>query len=127
MKIISPAVHGVLDYLVALVLIVAPFVLHLGGESPVAFWLSLAAGVGLVVYSVLTNYRNSLVKLIPFKTHLIFDFSAGAVFVAAAFLIPAHGTAFTFFLVMGVAVMAVVLLTDPVVRPAPTVMGHAAS
>jgi len=126
LKIISPAVHGVLDYAVALVLIAAPFVLRFGEQSPLAFWLSLAAGLGLIAYSVLTDYRNSLVKFIPFRTHLVFDFSAGAVFVAAAFLAPFQGTAFIFFLVMGFSIMAVVLLTDPVARPSPA-MGRAAS
>jgi len=113
-RFISPAVHGVLDYVVAFVLVAAPFLLHFLVQSPLAFWLSVAAGTGLAAYSLLTNYPDSLVKFIPFRTHLVFDFSAGAVFVATALLAGLTGTPFLFLMVMGLSVMAVVLLTDPV-------------
>ena len=119
LRFISPAVHGVLDYVVAFSLVVAPFLLHFLPLSPLAFWLSVAAGAGLAAYSLMTNYPDSLVKFIPFKTHLLFDFSAGAVFVLTALLAGLTGTPFVFFMVMGLAVMAVVLVTDPAVRHVP--------
>ena len=113
LRFIPQAVHGALDYAVALTLLISPFLLHFSAQGPLAFWISVIAGAGLIGYSVLTDYRVSAVKLIPFKTHLVFDFFAGAVFVAVAALGPFHAPVSIFYLVMGAAVIAVVLLTDP--------------
>ena len=112
-RFLSPTVHGIFDYLAALALIAAPFVLGLGKISPLVYWLSVIAGVVLILYSLLTNYSYSLAKIIPFKVHLVLDLIAGIVFVAAPFVLGLVGLAKLYCLVMGIGVILVVAITRP--------------
>ncbi len=112
MKILNPAVHGILDYIAAGALIVAPFVLGLGEAGPVALYLSVVGGAGLIVYSLLTDYPNSVAKLIPFKTHLVLDSLAALVFLVVPFVLGFQGVVRIYYIVMGVGVLIVVALTN---------------
>lgn len=113
MRFIGNQVHGVIDYALALALIVLPFVLGFQAVSPIGHWLSVGAGAGLFVYSLLTGYSLSLQKLIPYGAHLVLDFAAGLVFLAAPFLFGFTGLVQTYYLVVGAAVVVVVLLSNP--------------
>lgn len=112
MKILNPKIHGILDYVAAGGLIVFPFLLDLGAAGPVALYLSVAGGIGLIVYSLLTDYTYAFANLIPFRTHLVLDCLAGAVFVIAPFVLGFAGTAKMYYIVMGVGVGLVVALTE---------------
>ena len=112
MRILNPAVHGILDYVAAAALIAAPFVLGLGEAGPVAMYLSVIGGVGLIVYSLLTDYAYSAAKLIPFKTHLVLDSLAGLLFIVVPFALGFEGVAKIYYIVMGVGVLIVVALTN---------------
>ena len=87
MKFLTPTLHGLGDYAAAIVLIAAPFILNLQEQSVIAHWASIAGGVGLILYSLLTDYTFSIAKVIPFKTHLIFDSLAGLALIALAILL----------------------------------------
>ena len=100
-RIISPSVHGVLDYMSAIVLILAPSVLELNEISPYAYWLSVIAGIILILYSLMTDYEFSIGMLIPLKTHLVIDFSAGVLFILWPFIFNFTGLALAYYLVMG--------------------------
>ncbi len=108
MQVITPTLHGALDYIAALALIVIPFILNFDGLS---LWLSVAGGAGLIIYSLLTDYALSLAKAIPFNIHIIFDSLAAAVFIAAPFILNFSGLAQIYYVVMGVGVLVVVALT----------------
>ena len=112
MKFISSTFHGYIDYATAVALIVATFLLKPAGAPEIAKWLSVAAGVGLIIYSLITDYSVSARKAIPFKTHLMLDFIAGVVFVAAPFVLGFAGITKIYYLVMGLAVIIVVLTTN---------------
>lgn len=108
MKILSPKIHGMLDYVAALALITAPLVT---GLTDGALWMSIAAGAGLILYSLITDYSASVAKLIPLRMHLILDTAAGLAFLIAPFVFGWAGAAFAYYLVMGSGVLLVVLLT----------------
>ena len=112
MKFLTPAIHGALDYLAAGGLIALPFLLGLGEDGPVALYLSVAGGIGLIVYSLLTDYAYSAAKVIPFKLHLILDSLAGGAFVVAPFLLGFDGLTRIYYIVMGIGVWLVVALTS---------------
>lgn len=112
MKILSPTIHGFIDYAAAVALIVAPFLVLPSGAPQIAVLLSVAAGAALIIYSLITDYSVSARKAIPFKVHLLIDFVAGAAFVVAPFILGFEGITQAYYLVMGAAVIAVVLLTD---------------
>ena len=110
-KFLSPAIHGLLDYAAALALIVLPFLLPFDGAPAAAVWLSVAAGVGLIGYSLLTDYAFGPFRLLSFRVHLLLDLAAALVFVAAPFVMGWQGLVLGYYLVMGSGVIAVVALS----------------
>lgn len=111
MRFITPSLHGILDYAAAIALIVLPFILGLEAQSALAHWISVIAGVGLVGYSLITQYAFSFAKLIPFKVHLILDIAAAVFFVAAPFILGFEGVVAIYYWVMGAGVVMVVALS----------------
>jgi hypothetical protein len=111
MKFISPKVHGVLDYSTAIVLIGAPFVLNFAEVSVAAAAIAVAAGSGLVVYSLLTAYSAGVRAVIPFRVHLVLDALAAVALLIVPFLFDFAGTPRVFYLVIGIAVLALVACT----------------
>lgn len=76
MRFIPTRVHGVLDYLVGVLLIFAPRIFGFqngGPEDRIPVFL----GVITILYSIFTRYELGLFKIIPFKTHLVLDFVSG--------------------------------------------------
>lgn len=119
-RILTPTIHGLLDYAAAGGLIALPFLLGLGAESPLATWLSVAAGVGLVGYSLATDYAFGAFGLVSFPAHLVLDVLAAVAFLAAPFVFGWDGLAFAYYLVMGTGVLVVVALSatdEPQARP----------
>ena len=111
-RFISPKVHGVLDYVAAAGLIGYPFLLDLGSSGPVALWFSVVAGVGLIAYSLLTDYAFSVSSVFSFKAHLWLDVIAGAAFIAAIFVFGFKGLTAGYYAVMGLGVFALVAVTN---------------
>jgi hypothetical protein len=111
-RIISPGVHGILDYVSAIVLILAPGVLAFDEISPFAYWLSVIAGCVLILYSLMTDYEFSIGMFIPLRIHLVLDFSAGILFILWPFIFDFTGLAMAYYLVMGFGILLVVALTQ---------------
>ena len=109
-RFLTPTLHGVLDYAAATGLIVLPFILGFGG---LALWLSVAGGIGLIGYSLLTDYAFSAAAIISFKTHLVLDLAAALSFAAAPFVFSWDGLIMGYYLVMAGAVVIVVALSQP--------------
>lgn len=82
MKVIPTKVHGVMDYLMGAILIVAPWLLGFarGGAET---WIPVALGASAILYSLFTDYELSISKSISMKTHLTLDVLSG-VFLAAS-------------------------------------------
>lgn len=113
MRILSAGLHGVIDYLAAIALIVAPFFLIPVEAGPIAKYLSVAAGSALILYSLITDYSASVRRLLPFTLHLVIDLLAGLAFVAAPFVLGFEGITALYYWVMGATVVLVVILTNP--------------
>ena len=115
LQFLTPRLHGLLDYAAAAGLIVFPFLLDLGAESPIALWLSVAAGAGLIGYSLLTDYAFSVASVIPYQLHLAFDVAAGLAFIAAPFVFGFSTLTSIYYFVMAAGVLLVVAASE---RPA---------
>lgn len=85
---IPTRIHGVLDYLVGLLLIVLPFLPGFPrvGKNAAAMWLPVALDAGALVYSLVTNYELGLLRLLPMPMHLAFDFLSGVLLAASPWL-----------------------------------------
>lgn len=118
MRFVNDKIHGVIDYVAAIALIAVPLAANFEAVSPVSHWLSIFAGAGLLLYSLLTSYTYSVTGVISFGLHLAFDFAAGLVFLAAPFAFGFGGFPRVFYLISGAAVVLLVIITDPRVESA---------
>lgn len=82
MKMIPRNVHGVIDYIVGLALIAAPWLFGFADYS-MATYVPVALGLGSLLYSLFTNYEMGLVRKIPFKVHLKMDILSGVILAAS--------------------------------------------
>jgi len=108
-RFLTPTTHSALDYAAAAGLITLPFLLGFGGLT---LWLSVAGGVGLIGYSLLTDYAFGVSSVLSFKTHLVLDLTAAAVFIAAPFVFGWTGLVMGYYFVMAGGVIVVVALTN---------------
>ena len=108
-QFLNPTLHGLLDYAAAAGLILLPVILGFDGLS---LWLSIAGGLGLIGYSLITDYAYGAASFVPFKAHLILDLSAAVAFIAAPFVFGWSGLVAGYYFVMAAGVVLVVALTD---------------
>lgn len=83
--LIPTRVHGMLDYGVGLLLVIAPWLFAFSGNSP-ATMIMVVMGLAAIVYSLLTNYELGAVHAIPMNGHLIIDLLSGLLLVASPWL-----------------------------------------
>jgi hypothetical protein len=77
--------HAVIDYLVGVLLILAPYLLGFATGGP-AQMVPMVLGAGIIVYSLLTRYELSLAKVIPYRAHLVIDLLGGLLLAASPWL-----------------------------------------
>ncbi|HWZ15875.1 MAG TPA: hypothetical protein VNW95_11625 [Mucilaginibacter sp.] len=110
MKIISPKLHGIIDYLVVAFLLASPSIFGFMGH--VALFTYALAGVHLLL-TILTNYSAGIVKIIPLPVHGLIEFIVGLLLIIMAFtLLNNHPDVKHFYTVFGAAILVVFLITD---------------
>ncbi|MBW1294856.1 hypothetical protein [Aquimarina litoralis] len=110
MKFVTKRIHAFLDYPVAIALMALPFLLNLGQSNPLALWLSVATGVAALLLTILTDHHLGVVRVIPYKGHLLVDFLVAIVFVIAPFIFSFEGIDAYYYWINGAAVLTVVSL-----------------
>jgi hypothetical protein len=104
--------HGVIDYLLGLLLLFSPWLFgfhtrHIDATMAVCF------GAGILLYSLLTNDETGVVRLLPFPFHVFLDVLAGVALIFS-FIIYGTGLAASIvFAVVGLLEFALVILTQP--------------
>lgn len=76
MKVINTKTHGLLDYLMGIILIASPWIFGFA-DNDTAKWIPIILGIGMLLYSLMTNYEMGMSKTISMKTHLTLDIIAG--------------------------------------------------
>ncbi len=110
MKILSTKAHGILDYLMSLLVIASPWLFNFaadGAETSVPVVL----GVVTILYSLITNYEYSIATIIPFRTHLVLDTLCGMLLAASPWLFGFNDVVYLPHLVLGVAELAAVAMS----------------
>lgn len=97
---IPTRVHGVLDYFIGALLIVAPWVLGFASNGP-ATWVPVILGASVIVYSALTRYEVGLVKAIPMPVHLVLDGLGGLLLIASPWIFQFDGEVWAPHVVVG--------------------------
>jgi hypothetical protein len=76
MHIVPVRIHCVLDYLVGVLLLAAPWLFGFADGGP-AQWVAIVVGAVIIVYSLLKDYELGLATAIPLPVHLGLDVVAG--------------------------------------------------
>src|SRR3712207_2800419 len=108
---VPPIVHGVLDYVLACVLIAAPFVLTFDEDAPTA--VAIAAGLVVLLLAAFTAWTTGIVKSIPVVAHATLDYLLGILLIISPFLLAFNDddTASAFFVVLGIALLLLTVAT----------------
>jgi hypothetical protein len=85
MRFLSTKTHGVIDYLVGLLLIAAPWIFGFA-RGGIETWIFIICGAGALMYSLITNYEMGAVKMIPMPVHLLLDAMSGIVLAVSPWL-----------------------------------------
>ena len=110
MRFIPTRVHGVLDYLVGILLIAAPWLLGFA-DNTAQTYVPVALGIMALVYSLCTNYELGAYKGISMKTHLTLDFLSGAFLAASPWLFNFDDRVYMPHLILGIFEMGAALMT----------------
>ena len=105
--------HMAGEPLLVALLIAAPFLLGFDDEgAPTA--VSILLGVLVLVVAASTDWRLSLVRVIPIRLHALADAGLGALLIASPFIFGFSdvGSATAFFIVMGVVAILSFLGTE---------------
>jgi hypothetical protein len=76
MRFIPTNVHGIADYVIGLLLVAAPWLLgfYAGGAESL---VPIVLGIGVIGYSIFTDYEAGAIRTIPMRTHLGLDVAIG--------------------------------------------------
>jgi hypothetical protein len=113
MRFIPTRYHAPLDYIVGAVLIAAPWIFQFS-DSGAATAVSIVLGVGLIAYSLVTNYELGVWRVAPMAVHNLIDIVAGALLALSPWLFgyaDEGANAWVPFVVIGVAAVFLGLTT----------------
>ena len=77
MRFIPTKFHAPLDYIVGVALIAAPWIFQFS-EHTAATIVPIVLGIGLIAYSLITDYELGVWKIAPMAVHNLIDIVAGA-------------------------------------------------
>lgn len=110
MKIISSKIHAILDYVIAIFLIVIPNLIHL---SNFATAFSITLGIIHLILTFVSNFKGGVIKLVPFPVHGTIELIESLTLVVLSFTIfGANKTDHFYFAGLAIALFATFILTD---------------
>jgi hypothetical protein len=111
MRIIPTKVHGVLDYLVGLLLIAAPWAFGFA-QGGAETWVPVVLGAGALVYSLITDYELGVVRAISMRTHLVLDAMSGLLLLASPWIFGFADRVYVPHVVLGAFEILAALMTQ---------------
>lgn len=110
MRFIPTKPHGYLDYIMAVVLITAPWIFgfNRGGAET---WVPVILGAGVIVYSLLTDYELGASPQISMRTHLLLDLAQGIFLAVSPWLFNFDDHVYLPHLILGIAEIGASLCT----------------
>ena len=107
------AVHAMTEPVIALLLILAPFIFGFS-DNDTATIVSIAAGVIVLLTGMSTRWSLSLVKLIPLDVHRMLDLGLGVLLILSPFVLgfSDESTPTIFLIVIGLGEIVAALATN---------------
>jgi hypothetical protein len=116
-RFIPTKVHGALDYIVAIALLLAPTIFGFASMGGPAVVIPMVLGAGLILYSLFTRYEWGAIKVLGMPYHLIFDVLASVFLALSPFIFgfydPNLPNVWLPHVVVGLAVIVVVIFSQP--------------
>lgn len=106
------AIHGLIEYCAAVLLIAAPFIFGFSDEGS-ATAASIVIGVVVIFVAATTAGPTSIINSLPVSVHVLLDYGLAAVLIASPFLFGFSGETnpTVFFIALGVAHLLVTIAT----------------
>ena len=107
------AVHGILEYLGAALLIASPFLFDFSDQGPPTA-VAIVGGIVVLISGASTKgFPTSLIKSIPLSVHVGLDYGLAALFIASPFLFAFSEDSgpTAFFIIAGVVALLLTLAT----------------
>jgi hypothetical protein len=111
-RLLPAWLHAIADYAVGLSLIVVAVVVGGAGKAVAP---GVIVGAVVLIVSMLTKYPLGVAKVLPFTVHSAGDYLAAALLIVSPFALNFHSSATgltAFYIVAGIAVLAVSLITN---------------
>jgi len=118
MRFLPTRIHGVIDYLSAVLLVAAPFVFGFA-DGGAAQWLPIGLGAAVIGYSLLTDYELGAWPRIAMSGHLAIDGGLGLLLAASPWLFGFAGQVYLPHLLFGLFAVVMSLVTETEVRGHP--------
>lgn len=110
MRFIPTKVHGVLDYLVGILLIASPWLFDFD-RGGVETWIPVILGIGALVYSIMTDYELGLIPKLSMRTHLTLDLVSGILLAISPWLFGFADYVYMPHLILGIVEIGASLMT----------------
>jgi hypothetical protein len=99
------------DYLMGLLLIVAPFLLGFATGGP-AQWVPIILGVVMLASAIMTKYELGLMPMIPMPLHLTMDLISGILLLVSPWLFGFADTVYLPHVILGILEIGASLTTE---------------
>ena len=115
MKILSSKMHGFLDYVTVIFLLLTPY---LFGFNGLVAYFTFSLGIVHLVLTLFTNFEWGLFRIIPLRIHGAIELAVSVLLLGIAFWFRAtvDYASFVFYIVFAAILFMVWLLSDYQVR-----------
>ena len=114
LRMIPPKVHGIMDYLIGIVLLLAPNLLGFAEVGGAAVGIPRVLGVIILLQALVTDWEVGIARALPLRAHLMLDYLLGAFLAVSPFLFgfsDEEANAWTPHVVVGLLILGQALLT----------------
>ena len=113
MKVLSPKAHGILDYLVGILLIAAPYIFDFdrGGAET---WVPIIVGAVIILQALMTRFEVGAFKVMSMNMHLTMDYVIGIFLAASPWIFGFSDYVYLPHLVVGIMIVLEAMMTRTV-------------
>lgn len=106
-------IHGMLDYLMAALLIASPWLLGFA-DNEAARWVPVVLGAGVLLYSLFTDYELGAVRKLQMPAHLLLDAVGGILLAASPWILGFDDRVWMPHVVLGAVEVVTAAITNTV-------------
>lgn len=101
MRFIPTLMHGVMDYMVGLLLLIAPWLFDFQNDGAQTI-VPMVLGGAALLYSIMTNYELGMIRVLPMRVHLTMDLLSGILLAASPWIWGFNQTVYLPHLILGI-------------------------